>query len=580
MDAVGDLGVERVVVMKAAQVGWTEIVNNAVGFYVDQDPAPLLVIQPTEAMADTWSKDRLSPMLRDTPVLRGKVAEAKSRDSGNTITQKTFEGGRVTVIGANAPSQLASRPIRVVLADEVDRYPASAGSEGDPLALAAKRQTTFWNRKTLIGSTPTLRGRSVIEREWEASDQRRYYVPCEQCGAFQFLKWAQVKWLRADDGAHLPDTALYHCEECGAGWSDRERIDAIQLGEWRTTAPLAGTAGFHIPGFLSPWLTLSEIVREFLAARRDPALLQVWINTVLGETWEEQGERVSDNVLFNRREAYGPEELPEGVRVITAGVDIQQDRLEVQLIGWGGMEESWPFAYAVLPGDPAQPDLWAELDAILLQSFGAADGRVLRVRSACIDAGSIYASQAMTFARARAKRRVFATKGQAGAARPIWPKRASRAKGNQQVWVIGVDTAKDIIYGRLRIDRIGPGYVHFAATDDFDAKYFAQLTAETVVTRHKENRPYRVWTLKKRQRNEALDTFVYALAALRALPFRLDDRSPARPIAYPPPEPAPPPVQGMSDDTALPPPPAASDALQRRQSRMRRRTLVSNYMGR
>jgi phage terminase large subunit GpA-like protein len=580
MNSVGDLGVERVVVMKAAQVGWTEIVNNAVGFYIDQDPAPLLVIQPTEAMADTWSKDRLSPMLRDTPVLRNKVAEAKSRDSGNTITQKTFDGGRVTVIGANAPSQLASRPIRVVLADEVDRYPASAGSEGDPLALAAKRQTTFWNRKTLIGSTPTLRGRSVVEREWEASDKRRYYVPCEHCGAFQFLKWAQVKWLRADDGGHRPDTALYHCEECGAGWSDRERIDAIAVGEWRATAPFTGTAGFHIPGFISPWLTLSEIVREFLAARHDPVLLQVWINTVLGETWEEQGERVSDSVLFNRREAFGPEELPEGVRVITAGVDIQQDRLEVQLIGWGGMEESWPFAYFMLPGDPALSDLWAELDAILTRSFMTEDGRTLRVRSACIDAGSIYASQAMTFARARAKRRVFATKGQAGAARPIWPKRASRAKGNQQVWVIGVDTAKDIVYGRLRIDRIGPGYVHFAATDDFDEKYFAQLTAETVVTRHKENRPYRVWTLKKGQRNEALDTFVYALAALRALPFRLDDHSPARPIAYPPSEPTPPPVQGMSDDTALPPPSSAPNALQRRQSRVRRRRMASNYMGR
>lgn len=529
MDAVSDLSIETVVCMKAAQVGWTETINNCIGFHIHHDPAPLLVIQPTDAMADVWSKDRLAPMLRDTPVLKDKVSEAKSRDSGNTIAQKVFEGGRVTVIGANAPSQLASRPIRVVLADEVDRYPASAGVEGNPLALAGKRQTTFWNRKTLIGSTPTLKGLSEVERWWERSDKRRFFVRCPHCGERQFLKWAQVKWDRADDGAHLAATAYYLCEECGSPWSDRERWDAVEGGEWRATAPLSGVAGFHIPAFVSPWVKLADVVQEFLDARADPSLLQVWVNTVLGETWEETGERVSDSVLMNRREPYGADALPEGIRVVTAGVDIQQDRLEVQFVGWGAFEESWPFRYAVLHGDPAKPDVWRELDELLVHCWVTEGGRLLRTRAACIDAGSIYAAQAMTFARYRAKRRVFATKGQAGAARPIFPKRSSRAKGNHQVWIVGVDTAKDILYGRLRSDKPGPGYVHFPANDEFDEKYFAQLTSEKVVVKYRDNRPLRAWVLQKGRRNEALDTFVYALAALRSLPFRLDERAPKEP---------------------------------------------------
>jgi phage terminase large subunit GpA-like protein len=228
-----------------------------VGFHIDQDPAPLLVIQPTLEMAEAWSKDRLAPMLRDTPVLRGKVKDPRSRDADNTLLHKVFAGGHITMVGANSPASLAMRPIRIVLADEVDRYPVSAGTEGDPLKLAAKRQITFWNRKTLLGSTPTLKGLSVIEREWARSDQRRFFVPCPECRHEQVLRWEQVRWDKeknqsGETVAHRPETAHYACEACGSLWSDAARFQAVSRGAWRATAPFSGIAGFTSPPLSAP----------------------------------------------------------------------------------------------------------------------------------------------------------------------------------------------------------------------------------------------------------------------------------------------------------------------------------------
>jgi phage terminase large subunit GpA-like protein len=509
-----------IVVMKAAQVGWTEILNNAVGFHIDQDPAPLLVIQPTLEMAEAWSKDRLAPMLRDTPVLRGKVKDPRSRDADNTLLHKVFAGGHITMVGANSPASLAMRPIRIVLADEVDRYPVSAGTEGDPLKLAAKRQITFWNRKTLLGSTPTLKGLSVIEREWARSDQRRFFVPCPECGHEQVLHWRQVRWDQ-DEGRHRPETAHYACEACGSLWSDAARFQAVSRGAWQATAPFSGVVGFHIPAFVSPWIKLADVVREFLEAKNRPELLQVFVNTVLGETFEVSGERVEAGALSHRAEAYDGKSLPDEIRTVTAGVDVQDNRLEVQLVGWGENEESWPFLYEVLHGDPAQTRVWGELDRILLDSFHTTSGRSLRVRAGCVDTGGHHAATVMAFCRARRARRIFPTKGASGA-RPIWPKRASRTRHDEPVFVIGVDTAKDALFGRLKIADPGPGYVHFPAADGFEEAYFDQLTAEEVVTRHREGRPYRVWVLPKGRRNEALDTFVLALAARMSLPRALE----------------------------------------------------------
>ncbi|WP_414123990.1 phage terminase large subunit family protein [Rhizobium sp. BR 317] len=519
MDAMAEPEVAKVVISKGSQVGYTEILNNTIGYYIDQDPSTVLIMQPTLEMAQAWSKDRLAPMVRDTPALTAKVSDSKARDSGNTMLHKTFPGGQVTIVGANSPASLASRPIRIVLADEVDRYPVSAGDEGDPLKLAQKRQLTFWNRKTLVGSTPTIKGESVIDREFQNSDRRRYFVPCPDCGVGQYLKWSQVHWNKHE--GHRPETAHYVCEDCGSLWNDAQRWAAIRQGEWRATAEFKGTAGFHIPGLLSPWVRLEEIVTEFLEAKDHPELLKVWTNTVLGETWEERGETVSAGPLLSRIETYDRDSIPDSVRVATAGVDVQGDRLEVQTVVWGAGEEAWVADYVVLHGDPSQQDTWQRLDQHLLTPLTTDAGRSIRIHSVAIDTGGHHAAMVLAFCKSRKARRVWPIKGAPGA-KPVWPVRASKTKTNENLFIVGVDTAKDAIYGRLRIPAPAPGYVHFPQDEAVNADYFFQLTAEQAVTRYRDGRPYRVWVCGAGKRNEALDTFVYAYAALKSLRTRLD----------------------------------------------------------
>jgi phage terminase large subunit GpA-like protein len=526
MDAISDPAIHTVVIMSSAQVGKSEIWLNAVGYYIDQDPSPILVVLPTLEMAEAFSKDRVAPMLRDTPALQGKVNDPKTRDSGNTLRHKSFPGGHITLSGANSPASLASRPIRVVVCDEVDRYDDSAGSEGDPVSLAIKRSTNFWNRKLVIVSTPTLKSISRIEKAYAASDQRKCYVPCPHCDEPQVLRWEGVRWDKEvnDKGEtieHLPSTAHYVCSGCGALWDDVARWGALRKCSWSASAPFNGVAGFHLSELYSPWRTLAQIVTDFLEKRHDPSQLQTFVNTSLGETWEEKGETVSGHALVERIEAYDDRSIPRQVSILTAGIDIQDDRLEAQVIGWGASEESWVAWYEVIPGDPAQPQVWKDLDALLLSSFEAEDGRRLKIGAACIDTGGHHGAQVLSFCRGRRLRHVYPTKGIAGP-RPIWDMRGTRTKTNEKLWLVGADTAKDAIYGRLKIGKPGPGFVHFPSVEGIDARYFEQLTSERVVTRYREGRPYRVWVLDKGKRNEALDTFVLALAARHSLPRRIE----------------------------------------------------------
>jgi phage terminase large subunit GpA-like protein len=520
MDALGDPRIPIVTVMKGSQLGFTELLLNACGFWIHQDPTSLLMIQPNIENAEAWSRERFSPMLRDTPALFGKVRDPRARDTNtNTLRQKVFPGGQLSIIGANAPAGLAMRPIRVVLADEVDRYPSSAGDEGDPLALASVRQRTFWNKKTLIGSTPVHKMTSVVYREWEKSDKRRYFVPCHACGHYQPLIWANVRWEKDENGEHLADTAHYVCEACGALWSNNDRLAAVRRGEWRAERPFAGVAGFHMPGLLSPWVSLRDIVKDFLQARRDPQLLQVWVNTALGEPWEETNEKFESSALYARGEPYDHQSLPDAVRLLTAGLDVQINRVELQIVGFGAQEECWVARYEIVHGDPVQPGIWDIIDKLLLEPYHTDAGRVLRVRAACIDTGGHLAASVFDFCKPRRARRIFPIKGSDGP-RPIWPKRASITKLKQhEIFLIGVDTAKDVLYGRLRISHRGPGFVHFPV--GLERVYYDQLTSERVETRKREGRPYRVWVLPSGARNEALDTFVYALAARYSIPIKL-----------------------------------------------------------
>ena len=558
MDAVNDPAIQKIVVMKSAQVGYTEgVIGNTLGYFIHQDPAPVLIIQATLETAESWSKDRLAPMLRDTPALAGKVHDPKSRDSDSTIRHKAFPGGRLTIIGSNSAAGLRMRPIRIVLADEVDAWPVSAatigrqqtGGAGDPLSLAESRQQTFWNRKTLLGSTPLHKSTSVICREYEGSDRRRFFVPCCACGHEQTLRWQQVRWDKTDDGKHKPETAHYVCEHCGAVWTEAERQDAIGKGEWRAEQPTGKTAGFHVNALLSPWLTLEDIAERFLRSKHDPETLKAFVNEVLGEPWEDPAEKLEGSGLIARGENYTPRSLPASIQLVTAGVDVQGDRLECHIAGWGAAEESWLIACEVLHGDPAQSSVWDDLDKLLLAPLRTERGHELRIAAACIDTGGHHANNVHAFCKRRRARRIFPTKGLAGV-RPVWPRRASRSgvKGADQVFLLGVDTAKDAIYGRLRISKPGPGYIHFPAGQGFDEAYFAQLTSEQVVTRKREGRPYRIWVLPSGRRNEALDCAVLALAARLSIPVRLGEAAPAV-------EPAP------AVEVTEPPPPPAHETL-------------------
>src|SRR3954466_507723 len=413
MDALNDPAIETVVIMSSAQIGKTEIINNILGYFIDQDPSPILVVMPTLEIAHAWSKDRLAPMLRDTPSLRGKVKEAKAKLADNTMLHKKFPGGHLTIAGANSPSSLASRPIRIVCCDEVDKYPASAGTEGDPVNLAFKRTTAFWNRRHIMVSTPTIKGASRIEAAYEISDQRRFHVPCPHCDSLQVLKWSQVHWPQ-----NRPEEAAYACEHCGVELTDADKPGMLSRGEWIAEMPGRSTAGFHVNELYSPWVTWPQMAKAFLEAKRLPETLKTWINTSLGETWEQEGESVDDGTLYGRREEYAAE-VPRDAVVLTAGVDVQEDRLEVEVVAWGETEECWSIEYRTIRGNPAQGEIWYELDAYLARTFDHQSGVRLRIACALIDSGGHHTKQVYAFCKPRVTRRIYACKGFAGAGKPL-----------------------------------------------------------------------------------------------------------------------------------------------------------------
>ena len=517
MDACNEVGIHTVVVIKSAQVGYTESLLNVIGYYISQDPSPILLVNPTLEMSEVFSKTRLAPMLRDTPCLKGLVADARSRDSNNTLLQKNFPGGVLAMAGANSPAGLASRPIRIVLCDEVDRFPASAGPEGDPVNLAIKRSATFQNRKVILGSTPTIKGLSRIEQAYAASDQRRYYVPCPHCQHAHHLQWSNVHFDPAN-----PDNAAMACPECGCVIEEKHKAVLLARGEWRADNPgVQGIAGFHINELYSPWRRWADVVRDFLAAKASPETLKTWINTSLGETWEEQAEKSDPQSLMSRRENYTSARIPTGILYLTAGVDCQDDRLEIEIVGWRQASkdeppESWGVEYQVLRGNPAQMEVWTQLDGVLMSEWKTEDNRRLRVSAACVDSGGHHTAQVYAFCEQRKGRHVYAVKGMPGP-RPVWTTKAGKSqKYRAQVWHVGAESAKDAWYSRLRTSVPGPGYCHFpiAYTDD----YFTQLVSEQVRTKYSKGRPVREYFLPKGQRNEALDVRVYALAALLSRP--------------------------------------------------------------
>jgi phage terminase large subunit GpA-like protein len=514
MDAISDPTLRDIVVVAGAQVGKTEMLLNVIGFHIHHDAAPILLVQPTLEMAQAFSKDRLAPMLRDTPALKYKVKDPRSRDANNTTTHKVFTGGHISLVGSNSAAGLASRPIRVVLCDEVDRYPSSAGSEGSPILLARKRSATFHNRKMVMVSTPTNKGASMIESQYQESDQRQFFVPCEDCGTVQTLKWANVQWEK-----DKPETAFYNCEACGSVWDDPKRNRSVRKGEWVATADFTGIAGFHINGLYSPWTVLADAVRDFLVAKKAPDTLRVFVNTFLAETWEDQGETVGDIRFEDREEDFGSN-IPDDIVVITAGIDVQDDRLELELVGWGRDEESWSLDYKTLHGDPSTPHLWNDLDNILKAEYTTESGRQLGIRAACIDSGGHYTQAVYNFVRPREGRRIFAIKGMGGEQRPLVSRPTKNNIGKIKLFAVGTFPIKELIFSRLRVQSEGAGYCHFPAGRSDE--YYQQLAnSEKIVTKYQKGFPRRDF-VKTRTRNEALDCRVYAYAALCILSLNIN----------------------------------------------------------
>lgn len=518
MDAITDLAIRKVVIMSAAQVGKTDaMVLNPIGYYVHYDPSPIMVIQPTIQMAEGFSKEKLSPMIRDTPVLAERIND-KSRSSGNTIQQKIFPGGQVTMVGANSPAGLRSRPIRILLADEIDAYPASAGKEGDPLLLAEKRLTTYWNRKQVNISTPTIKGASRIEVEYEHSSRGEWNAPCPCCGELQPLHWANIIFDK-DDLSEI----RYVCEKCGVISSEVEWKERFIDGCFIHADPANPVRGFHLNTLASTLANWKEVVEKFLLANEEKKkgnieLLKVWTNTEMGETWEEDGEQIEDEELMKRREKYNCE-VPEEVLYLTAGVDTQDDRFEVEVVGWGPEYESWGIRYAVIYGDLKLEQVWQDLDVFLQQTFHKPDGTKLKIICTCMDSGGHFTNQVYKFCKERFRRKVFAIKGSNDSAAAYIQKPTKSNREQAYLFTIGVDTGKSWLMDRLKLGKEGPGYCHFPKEENkgYDEKYFKGLTAEKKVLEYKKGRPYFVWKVKDKgvhKRNEALDCRNYATAAI------------------------------------------------------------------
>lgn len=543
--------------MIASQLGKTESINNLVGYFIDVDPSTLLVVQPTIDKAEEWSKERLDPMIRDTPRLASLVRTAKSRNSGNTILRKTYPGGNIAIVGANAPAGLASRPRRVVLLDEVDRFPASAGEEGDPASLAIRRTETYHNAVVVMTSTPGNKGSSRIEKEFLESDQRRWFCPCPKCGERQWLKWAQVKWPEGDTRE-----AWYECEHCNAHLTNDERVEMVKKGEWRATAPFNGSRGYHLNGINSPFRhkkgfknRLHQMVEDYLKHKKlGKEGLKTWTNTFLAETWAEESVKVDEAGLLARREDY--KLLPKEALVLTCGVDVQANRIEATVYAWGIGEESWCVTHRIIGGRYNTAEPWKGLDALLAETWKREDGVPMRIVRCMVDSGK-WGNHVTKQTKRRTARGVYAIKGGSTPGLPVIGKQTRVGLENAPHYRLGVDTAKGIIMSRLAQEEPGPGYMHFTRHTDGNQgeEFFLGLTAEEAHPVKRRGFSYNEWHLRDGRRNEPLDCAVYALAGLYQLQpnwQRLAENMDAKADQPEPPE-------TNSDQPAVAPAPQAQD---------------------
>lgn len=533
MDDVNDPGVNEIILCWAAQTaGKTEVIFSTIGYFIHADPSPQIYVLPTEKLAAEYSQDRIAPMIRDNPVLAKLISPARTRDSGNTVFSKTFPGGNLSIVGANAPAGLAGKPRRVILLDEVDRYPASAGKEGDPCALADKRAETYPNAVKIKTSTPTVKGNSRIWTALEGSDFQKWHCRCPRCDHEQVFAWSQVGW---PDGQ--PEEAWIECANpaCKAKLGAEDHHEMVKNGRWKPTQPFKGVRGYWLNGInvlLEPHKgyrnRLHEMAAEFLKAKALGSFnLRVWINTFLAECYEEATETIPAGELEKRAEDYTPETLPEGCLILVAAADVQADRIECEVCAVGRDDETWGVVKKVFYGDPEKNEVWDAFDAFLLnEKFTREDGVPLTIDRCLVDMG-FKNRRVLEFCQPRLGRGIFACRGlnRFGINVPplLPPKPSKNNRARIPHWNVGVTVAKQTIFDRLSLplNEGGPTPrgMHFPKPEfGYDADHFKQLTSEKRKTRYSFGKAYSIFEKDNNAvRNEALDLAVYRLAAIESI---------------------------------------------------------------
>jgi phage terminase large subunit GpA-like protein len=531
-DAITNPDIETVVMMMCSQSGKTQTQLNIIGYYSHYEPAPQLFVQASEGEAEKFSKNRVAKMIRSTPILRKLFPSPRARDSGNTLLNKEFPGGVLILAGANAPAGLASMPIRILQMDEVDRYPISAGTEGDPVDLADRRTTTFWNKKKAIASTPGIKDHSRIEAAYADSDQRKYFVPCPHCDTMQTLEWKRLQF-KVEEGVDKPRLLdfWYVCVE-GCEIREQAKHEMIRNGEWRATAESRDgkTAGFHLNGLYPPWMKWRDLINEWLAAKGSLERRKTFINTRLAETWEIRGKGADLHELEARKDSRNfADVMPDGVLFVTAGVDVQDDRLECSRIGWGVDEQRWVIDHKVFRGDPSLPETmsgpnhekvrndlspWAALEDHLRSPLYHELGVTMTVACALFDSAGHHTARVYEFTKKNAARRWHAIIGRSGIGKPLISKGSEQGPSHSMLYTVGVDTCKEDVFTSFGVLRPGAAYCNFSA--NLDPEYFRQVTSEQLVTEKRDYVTVLKWK-KKMERNEALDCFVYARAAVAIL---------------------------------------------------------------
>lgn len=513
--------VRSVTIKKSTQVGCTEVLLNWIGYHIHRELGPMLVVIPTDKLQRKWVLQRLQPMLKDTDCLAEMHAN-RSRDSANSLDLLDFDNSQIISTGSNSPANLSSMPIRHFGGDEVDRYPWQVGTEGDPLGIIRRRMITFPDSKELLISSPTIKDASRIDEEYEKSDQRSYLVPCPHCDHYQKLIWENLHYQIDPVDAHKVTRAVYVCSECGSEIEEHYKPKMLEAGRWVAQHPERKKRGYHINALYAPiglgdnWVTLAEI---WLEAHKDPVKLKRFVNTILGEAWEDQARKVKSSELAERGEPYGLRDVPPGILIVTAGVDVQDDRLAVMLLGHGPNDCEAVIDYHEIIGDPGRRKLWAELTDYINNPLVNTYGRDVVISATAIDTGGHYTEEVYKYCRDRKVREVMAIKGASKPGQAILSRRPSyvdidkrnrtESKRNKMaLWSIGTDTGKSNLWGRLIGDAdVEPDERRLRFSHELDLEFYLGLTAEVFDPERKK------WIVRSGRRNEPVDCYNYAKAA-------------------------------------------------------------------